>query len=75
MSSLNIVKADLSMVPALLPLCKQLGYERSADEVSAQLEKILSHEDHLLVTVLLDGEVCGWAHFLYCRSDLFPHIC
>jgi GNAT superfamily N-acetyltransferase len=63
MSDVKIVKAELSMVPALLPLCKQLGYELSADEVSAQLQKILSRPDHLLLAALLDGEVHGWAHF------------
>ena len=63
MSDVKIVKADCSMVPALLPLCKQLGYEMSADDVSAQLQKILSRSDHLLVAAVLDNEIRGWAHF------------
>jgi GNAT superfamily N-acetyltransferase len=63
MSNLNIVEADLSMVPALLPLCNQLGYEMSEDDISTQLQKILSRSDHLLVAAVLDGEIRGWAHF------------
>ena len=63
MSSLNVVKADLSMVAALMQLSAQLGYERTTEEVSAQLEKIMSREDHVFLVALRDENVCGWAHF------------
>lgn len=63
MSSLNVVKADLSMVPALLQLSAQLGYERTIEEISAQLEKIIAREDHQFLAAILNNEIVGWAHF------------
>ena len=63
MSGLTIAKADLSMVPALMKLSTQLGYERTAEEISAQLEKILAREDHIFLVALRGQEVCGWVHF------------
>ncbi|MBI9051753.1 MAG: GNAT family N-acetyltransferase [Anaerolineaceae bacterium] len=63
MSDIKIVKADLPMVPALLKLSAQLGYERSADDISTQVEKIYFNNDHFLIAALQDGEVRGWAHF------------
>lgn len=63
MSDLKVIKADLSMVAALMKLNAQLGYERSINEISAQLEKIISLEDHLFLAAVLNDEVAGWVHF------------
>ena len=63
MSDIQIVQADLSMVPALAELSTQLGYSLPHDKLAVQLQKILSHSDHQIFAALLDGEVRGWAHF------------
>jgi len=59
---LQLKPVDVSMLPALVNLCAQLGYPTDQSQLVIWYQNIISHSDHFLRTAHMDGLVCGWVH-------------
>ncbi len=63
-------------IPALVDLCKQLGYPTAMDEIERRVADFTSMNDHtLLVAVSGSEDVLGWVHgFIRKLLVVAPHI-
>ena len=46
--------------PAIARLTAQLGYAASTESIRARLQRIVAHQEHLLLVAQSGEEVCGW---------------
>jgi GNAT superfamily N-acetyltransferase len=62
--------------PRIAPLCRQLGYPVSLDEIQRRLLQIVGEEQHALyVAEATGGGVLGWIHGYICHLvEVEPHV-
>lgn len=60
--TISIRDATLSDANAIAQLTAQLGYDVSAADAAARLERILARPDHRFLIADVDGEPAGWMH-------------
>jgi predicted N-acetyltransferase YhbS len=51
-------------VPAIARLTAQLGYAESVESMRTRLQRIVAHQEHLLLVAQSGEEVCGWLQAL-----------
>jgi GNAT superfamily N-acetyltransferase len=60
---IEIRRAELEDAPDILTLCRQLGYQASANEITTRLENITQLTDHcVFVAYHKSDEISGWIH-------------
>ena len=62
MTAVIIREATPADVPALVPMCKQLGYETTAESVKRQLRRIQSDPEGQVFIAEFEGRPVGWIH-------------
>lgn len=59
----NLRPAHLDDLPALAPLCGQLGYPATPAQLAPRLAALLARPDvHLVLVAETPGGLCGWLH-------------
>lgn len=76
-ADVRIRSVTLDDVAALVPLCEQLGYRSTAQQVDARLRRILASRTHAVFAADIDGRIAGWIHVhesLTVESDPYAEI-
>ncbi|MDF2592827.1 MAG: Ribosomal protein acetylase RimI and related acetyltransferase [Clostridia bacterium] len=56
-------KVETIDIDGIVPLCSQLGYPCTSDEVVPRMTKLMNDKEHIVfVAVNLDGKIVGWVH-------------
>jgi ribosomal protein S18 acetylase RimI-like enzyme len=69
MTDISIHLAQLSHIPALLPLMEQLGYPSSQKELEARFERFIKNEGYGVAVACLGPQIIGM--IAWSRSSLF----
>lgn len=58
-----IRKVEESDIDGIAPLCSQLGYPCTSEEVIGRINKLMDDDDHVIfIAMNLDGNIVGWVH-------------
>lgn len=60
--TIQILSAREERAPEIAALCATLGYEATAQEVTARLHQILSSPDHKFLVAQVEGRIVGFCH-------------
>ena len=76
-ADVRIRPVTLDDVAALVPLCEQLGYRSTAQQVDARLRRVVGSRSHAVFAAEVDGRIAGWIHVhesLTVESDPYAEI-
>jgi GNAT superfamily N-acetyltransferase len=58
-----IRKVQVSDIDGIAPLCSQLGYPCTSEEIIGRINKLMDDDDHVIfIAADMEGNIVGWVH-------------